>query len=255
MRRLYQRITRVGLVFLALANLTGCLEWVRAYQTYLQLDEFDRHFAITAQDGFTLHFKHPKLYSEDFVLLAKLRASNEQPEADGKLWHYVFRKVDMENRRITPEIQFFFDLRFNKLDKISSWTFSPMFLQIAPAEFLEASFRSLSGAEINEEKQQLKAKAELMEKISAQLPKKAKVVQNLGPPLEITEEEKQEIYYYRFLLDTQGIEPGYEDRAVSEVRLSFDKSSGELTKMSGRFAGLKIAINYRDYQETPEPEI
>jgi hypothetical protein len=222
---------------------------MRAYQTYLQMSEFDRYFSITAKNDFTVHFKNPKLLSEDFVSLAKLHASKEEKTADGgKVWNYIFRKVDKDNKLITPEIHFFFDLTFNKLDKISDWTFSSLFLQIAPAEFLEASFRSLGGAEINEEKQQLRAKAEFKEKIAADLPKKSTVVKHLGEPLEITDEDQQEVYFYKFRLDAKDIEEGYEDRAISEVRLTFDKTTKELIKMSGRFAGLKISINYRDYK-------
>jgi len=249
------RYLRLLLLFTWLGSLTGCLEWMHAYQTYLQMDEFDRYFAITSKDDFTIHFKEPKLYSQDFVALAKLHASSEEKMAEGKTWRYWFRKVDKDNNRVTPEVHFFFDLSFNKLDKIADWTFSPLFLQIAPAEFLEASFRSLGGAEINEEKQQLKAKAELKEKVAADLPKKSQVIKKLGEPLEITDEEKQEVYFYKFLLDTHDIEEGYEERAISEVRLTFDKTGNELIKMSGRFAGLKISINYRDFQEDEDKKV
>ena len=240
---------RLLIVFGFLLTMTGCLYWLRAFQTYQQMSEFDRYFTIISKDDFTVHFKQPKMFSEDFVSLAKLHASHEELTADGKIWRYLFRKVDKDNGVITPEINFFFDLKFNKLDKLTDWTFSPLFLQIAPAAFLEASFRSLGGAEINEEKQQLKAKAGSMEKIAADLPKKAKVVKHLGQPLEITDEEEQETYFYKFILDAKDIEPGYEQSAISEVRLIFDKKTTELVKMSGRFAGLKIAINYRDFKE------
>ena len=253
MSKKFSRFFRLFVIFGVLSTMTGCLYWMRAYQTYLQMDEFDRYFAITVTQDFTVHFKKPILFSEDFVSLAKLHASTEEKTTDGgKVWRYWFRKVDKDNKLITPEIHFYFDLTFNKLDKITEWTFSNLFLQIAPPEFLEASFRSLGGAEINEAKQQLKAKAEFREKISADLPKKAKVLKHLGEPLEITEEDKQEIYFYKFKLDAHEIEEGYEERAISEVRLTFDKTTNELIKMSGRFAGLKISINYRDFQETED---
>ncbi|MGD0959073.1 MAG: hypothetical protein ABSB19_04625 [Methylomonas sp.] len=252
MSKKIRRFLRILLIFGLSTMLTGCLYWMRAYQTYLQIDEFDRYFSVVVKDDFTVHFKAPKMYSEDFVSLAKLHATSEEIYPDGKVWHYLFRKVDKDNQPVTPEIHFFFDLRFNKLDKITDWTFSSLFLQIAPPEFLEASFRSLGGAEINEEKQQLKAKANLMEKISADLPKKAAVVKHLGEPLEISIEPEQEIYLYKFRLDAKEIEEGYEERAISEVRLSFDKNTQELIKMSGRFAGLKISINYRDFKDDEE---
>ena len=156
------RYLRIFLIFSMLISMTGCLHWMRAYQTYRQMNEFDRYFTVSAKDDFTVHFKEPKLFSEDFVALAKLQASSETKTAEGnKLWHYLFRKVDKDNKLVEPEISFYCDLRFGKEDRVNDWTFSKMFLQIAPPEFLEASFRSLGGAEINEEKKQLKAKAEI----------------------------------------------------------------------------------------------
>jgi hypothetical protein len=75
------------------------------------------------------------------------------------------------------------------------------------------------------------------------------VIKQLGEPLEIIEEEKLQIYRYMFKLDAKNIEEGYEDRAISEIKIMFDKNTTELVKMSGRFAGLKISINYRDFLE------
>lgn len=251
MQRLKKRLPHI-ILLASLFTLTGCVEWLHAYQTYVQMDEFDKNFSITAKENFSVNFKDPKLYSEDFVALAKLHASSEETTAEGKNWKYWFRKVDKDNKVVSPEVHFFFDLSFNKLDKITSWTFSSLFLQIAPPEFLEASFRSLGGAEINEAKQQLKAKTADLEKITADLPKKATVIKQLGEPLEITTEQNQEVYFYKFKLDAHEIEEGYEERAMSEVHLTFDKTTHELIKMSGRFAGLKISINYRNFQEEEE---
>ena len=245
-----RRFLRLILVFSLLLSMTGCIEWLHAFQTYLQIREFNQYFTTSAQEDFTVHFKQPKLLTDDFIALARLRPSRETALPNGqKHWRYLFRKVDKNNVLIQPEISFYCDLLFDKEDHVNDWVFSKMFLQIAPAEFLEASFRSLGSGEINEDKKQLKAKAELAEKIAADLPKKAVVVQHLGEPLEITDEEKWQIYRYQFQLDAHQIEEGYEDRALSEVKLMFDHKTQELVKMSGRFAGLKISINYRDFLE------
>lgn len=231
-------------------SLTGCLQWYHALLTYRQMNEFDQYFSVSSNENFTVHFKDPKLTSSDFVALAKLHPTSETVQSDGRiLWHYLFRKVDKHNNLITPEISFYCDLLFGPDHKVNDWIFSKMFLQIAPAEFLEASFRSLGGAEINEGKKQLKAKVELAQKIASDLPKKSVVVKELGEPNEITDEDEFEVYTYLFKLEAKEIEEGYEDRAISEVKLRFDKQTHELVKMSGRFAGLKISINYRDYQE------
>ncbi len=245
----------IALLLLAL-SLTGCAYWWRAYQTYLQMNEFDRYFQVEAADDFTLQFKKPIMYSSDFVSLAKLYPTENNPAKDGRRWRYWFRKVDGNKKLIVPEIKFYSELSFNKEDRITAWSFSSLFLQIAPPEFLEVSLRSIGGAEINKEKMQLKAKTELLDKITAELPKKSAVLAQLGKPLEIKQEKKFEVYVYHFLLDTNNIKEGYEDRALSEVKLSFDKTTQELVKMAGRFAGLKISINYRKFlDEAPDDDL
>ncbi|MGZ4958889.1 MAG: hypothetical protein ACXV7J_06535 [Methylomonas sp.] len=255
MNKKISRLLRLFLIMGALGTMTGCLEWLHAYQTYQQMDEFDRYFAVTSDRDFTVHFKKPKLLSDDFVALGKLRASSEEKIGDSKKWRYWFRKIDQDGIEVAPEISFYLEMVFDKEDKITEWTFSNLFLQIAPPEFLEASFRSLGGAEINEEKQQLRAKTDQMEKIAARLPKKAIVLDKLGPPLEVENQDQQEIYKYHFRLDARRVKEGYEDRTLSEIRLTFDKTTDELIKMSGRFAGLKISINYRNFQETDANQV
>lgn len=233
--------------------LSGCLYWLRAYQVYQQMSDFDRYFSVTATSDFTLHFKVPVLYSEDFVSLSRLYPSEDTPTSEGRRWRYWFRKLDAKNQLISPAISFYSDLYFNPDRQLIAWSFSPLFLQMAPAQFLEVSLRSIGGATIDKDKRQLKANPELLEKIAAKLPKKSAVLAQLGEPLEIIQESDVEIYVYHFKLETPRIEPGYEDRALNEIKISFDKKTQELIRMRGRFAGLKVSINYRKFLE-PEPE-
>ena len=213
------------------------------------MSEFDKYFSVVAKDDFTLEFKKPVMESEDFISLARLRPTEEKPTPEGKHWRYWFRKIDGYKKVIQPEIKFYSDLKFNKNDKISSWSFSPLFLEIAPPKFLEASIRSIGGAEINKDRMQLQGNTDAVEKVAAELPKKATVVAKLGPPFEVKKEKDKEVYVYRFMLDTKTVDDGYEDRAMSEVKLSFDQKTQELVRMAGRFAGLKISINYRKFQD------
>ncbi len=188
-------------------------------------------------------FHYPGLYaSEDF------------PTKEGRRWRYWFRKVDGNDKLIDPEVKFYSDLSFNKEGRIIAWSFSSLFLQIAPPKFLEVSLRSIGGAEIDKEKRQLRANSALLDKISEDLPRKSAVLSQLGKPLEVKDEGDSEVYIYHFLLETHHIEKGYEDRALSEVRISFDKKTQELIRMSGRFAGLKVSINYRKFLDGPGKE-
>lgn len=248
-----KRSLRIVFLLILTSLLSGCMYWVRAYQVYLQMNEFDRNFSVVTSDEFTLRFKEPILYSKDFVSLSKLYASQDDPTPEGRRWRYWFHKVDGNNKLIKPEVKFYSDLNFNKENRLIAWSFSSLFLAIAPPKFLEVSLRSIGGAEIDKEKQQLKANSALLEKISEDLPKKPSVLAQLGDPFEIKDEGEQEIYIYRFLLETHRIEEGYEDRALNEVKITFDKKTQELIRMAGRFAGLKVSINYRKFlNETPD---
>ena len=249
-----KKIPLISVLIFALL-LTGCVYWLRAFQVYQQMDEFDKNFAIVVTDEFTLQFKDPILYSKDFVSLSKLQPSDDSVTPNGRKWRYLFRKIDKDGNLIKPEINFYSDLHFNKENKLTAWSFSSLFLQIAPPKFLEVSLRSIGGAEIDKEKHQLKANSALLEKISDDLPKKSAVVAKLGEPLEIKDESEQEIYIYHFLLETHQIEKGYEDRALNEVKITFDKKTQELTRMAGRFAGLKVSINYKKFlAEQPDAD-
>lgn len=237
---------RLFALILLASLLSGCVYW-RLYLTKLQMEEFDRNFAIEVGDHFVWRFKDPLLYSGDFIELSKLQPTSSESNGTGKLQHYRFYKADSYLQPAKPSVEFMFDLSFNGDDLLTAWSFSPVFLQIAPPEFLEVSIRSLAGAEINEEKRQLKADTSSISKIAAKFPKKTEVLARLGPPLTIEREKAEEIYIYHFLLKTPNIEKGYEDRALSEVRLTFDGATQDMVKMSGRFAGLKISIDYRKF--------
>lgn len=229
-------------------SLTGCAYWWRAYQTYQQMGEFDKYFNVVVSDDFTLQFKEPVMQSEDFVALGRLRPSEEKPTKDGKHWRYWFRKVDGYKKIVQPEVKFYSDMNFNQKDKLTAWSFSPLFLEIAPPKFLEVSLRTIGGAEIDKANMSLHGNPDMVKKIADDLPKKSVVVAKLGHPFEIKKEKGQEIYIYRFLLDTKTIDEGYEENALNEVKLTFDNKTQELTKMAGNFAGLKVSINYKEFQ-------
>jgi len=242
-------------LLLLVSTLTGCFDWIRAYQTYLQMDDFDENFSITVADEFNIYFKDPILYSDDFISLSKLQPSSIWMENGRVSWRYLFRKIDEQGGLVQPEIKFYFDLDFNEEDRLMQWSFSPLFLQIAPAEFLEASIRSLGDATINKETRQLRANADLVDKISSELPNKAQVIIQMGKPMSIKDKGKLEQYRYHFLLDTHDIEEGYEDRALCVMKLTFEKETGSLVKMAGRFAGLKVSIDYRKYLDKQQEKL
>ena len=225
-------------------QLTGCVYW-RLYQTKVQMEEFNHNFAILVDEDFTLTFKQPLIFSDDVLYLTKLQPTQKKQQNTEQSWKYVFRKVDDQNRVLQPEIKFHWGMTFDQNQLMTSWSLSSLFLQIAPAEFLERSIRSLASAEIFTVSKQVKADLDVVEKVSAVLPKRLDIERHLGEPLSTEQRKDKLVYRYRFLLDSPDIETGYEERAISIIKLYFDNESDDLIKMSGRFAGLKIAIDYR----------
>jgi len=246
-----RKLRLIGVLILV-ASLTGCLYWLRLYQVYLQLNQFDENFSISTEQNFTLHFNHPLLQDSDFIDLARLYPTENNPDKNGRQWRYWFRKVDTHGKVIIPEIKFYSELSFNEDKKLVAWTFSSLFLAMTPPKFLEISLRSIAGANIDKENKQLKANTDLIGKINAPLPKQTQIIAQLGAPLEIKDEPEQEVYVYHFLLDSPRIESGYESNALNEVKLSFDKKTHELFNMAGNFAGLKISIDYRKFLESSQ---
>ena len=134
MKTLIKKSSFVAILFVAL-TLTGCVYWLRAFQVYQQMNDFDKHFAIVVTDEFTLQFKEPILYSKDFVSLSKLYPTDDSPTPNGRKWRYWFRKIDKDGNLIKPVVSFYTDLYFNKESKLTAWSFSSLFLQIAPPKF------------------------------------------------------------------------------------------------------------------------
>ncbi|MEN8261332.1 MAG: hypothetical protein ABFS02_12250 [Pseudomonadota bacterium] len=247
-KRRHQPCRRGSLIVAFLAaltlSLTGCV-WSRLYETKTQLAHFDDHFRVEVQDRFILSFKDPVLYSSDFAYLTKLKASRIQRAQNGKTWYYDFFKIDDDGRGIDPAISFAFELKFNAEDRLSVWAFSPVFLAMMPPEFLEISLRSLGTAEIVKSKKQLRADPNAILKADAIPPTREKIERRFGLPLKIRKKPNALLYIYHFRLITSEIEEGYEDRALTKLKLYFNPESDHLVRMSGRFAGLKLSIDYR----------
>lgn len=242
-RAFFGGLRLAGVACLAL-SLTACV-WSRLYETKMQLARFDEFFRVHVEDRFILSFKDPVLYSSDFAYLAKLKASRIEPALNGDTWYYDFFKIDDAGRQADPEISFAFELKFNLEDRLSVWRFSPVFLTMMPPEFLEMSLRSLGAADIVRSKRQLRAGPEALPKTDALPPTRRQIEGRFGLPVARQKAPERLRYVYHFRLRSSEIEPGFEDRAFTELKLDFDPQTEYLVKMSGRFAGLKLSIDYR----------
>jgi hypothetical protein len=244
---LVRAIGRAALFVPLLALLSGCV-WLRLLDTKRQIEEFDRHFYVESGEHFVLHFLHPRLYSDDFVTLAGVKPSLVAPLAAGQRWRLNFRKIDAQGTATSISANdMAFDLFFNPANLLIRWDFPPEFLAMAPAEFLEASLRSLGKAEINEGKQQLSADASLLPRVKIALPELPQIVKTLGEPVGVENRPDGQLYVYRYLLDGEAVDAAHEKNRKAVVKLLFDPATRRLLKMSARIVGLKVSIDYRRF--------
>lgn len=232
---------RVLIIFLLVFSLVGCV-WLRLLSLKYQLEKFDENFTTEVSDHFTLVFKNPVLLSGDFVELAHLQPTSREQTAEGSRWIQAFHKIDGQGK-LQPGVDFYFTLDFDQEDYLTRWDFSKIFMTMVPAQFFEDSIRSLAKGKVDEASHKFRVDPKDRAKITVKPPTLREITAVLGEPLEKSVEEGKNVYLYRFQVDTPRIDKEYEDRRHTDVRLYFDPKTDELTKMGGRFIGLKIAIN------------
>lgn len=236
-----KRLARLLLLLLLLHSLAGCV-WLRLLELKNQLGNFDENFATEASDHFTLVFKHPMLLNGDFIELAKLEPTSKSPTPWGSRWVQAFHKIDGQGRQ-QPGVDFFFTLDFDRDDYLTRWDFSKVFMAMVPARFFEDSIRSLAKGKYDEASKKFKVDPKDRATITVKPPTVREIVAALGEPLQKAEDGGKTVYLYRFQVDSPYIDKDYQDRRFTDVLLFFDPKTQELTRMGGRFIGLKINIS------------
>lgn len=247
-------VIRVLVLIMMTGSITGCV-YLRLLEFKRQLADFDQYFQVEAGDDFTLIFKKPILYRDDFNYLTKLQPSGTEHLPSGTRSFYEFKKIDSEGRIAEPHVDLRLTLNFNKDDILTHWTYSPIFLAMVPAEFLEVSLRSLGSSKINRSKRQVKADLSKMGEIKAQVPTKNDIGSVLGAPLQVIPRENEERLLYRFKLQTTTEEQDAEERQFTLVKLDFNSQTQQLLKVSGRFVGMKLSVDYRKFQQKSSTEL
>jgi len=231
------------IIVFVLLQLSGCV-YLRLLELKNQFKDFDEYIEISSDQSFSLIFKEPVLRKEDIRDLSKLNPTKIITTNEGEEWVYRFVKQDNNELSVKSNpVTLVFRFKFNHRGKLEQWYFPDTFLAIVPAEFLEASLRSLGSATIFKLSRQLKADVTQI-KTSSKPPNQNTVQQVLGQPHQIVDKNNIQRYLYRFHLITDWVEEGYEERKIALVKLDFIPKSQLLVRASPRFAGLKISINY-----------
>ena len=241
MVRLPNYLSRLLVLVLLLTSLSACV-WLRLLELKNQLANFDENITTESSDHFTLVFKNPVLINDDFVTLAKLQPTSKQQTPTGSRWIQAFHKIDVKGN-LQPGIDFFFTLEFDQEDRLTRWDFSKLFMTMVPAQFFEDSIRSLAKGKVDETNHRFKVDPKDRAKILVKPPTLQQIKDAMGEPVDTGKDDGKNVYVYRFLVDSPWIDPDYQDRRITDVYLYFEPKTNELTRMGGRFIGLKININ------------
>ncbi|QXP83762.1 hypothetical protein ABZN20_04480 [Methylococcus sp. ANG] len=227
-------------------TLFGCV-WLRLLEVKNQLDDFDDHFKVVSTDHFLLEFLHPVLYADDFRELTRMEPTRIETLPKGSRWHVLFEKIDMNGKPDPGHQDLEFVLSFNSKSRLAVWDFPPPFLAAAPPQFLEASLRSLGKGEIFQDQRQLKVDPKDLPQIDAEFPNQARVKEGLGAPALELDHEDGRLWVYRYRVNTPHIEDDEGNRRIALARFWFDPASKTLRKFTGKFIGLKLSIDYRNF--------
>lgn len=247
----FKRLPILSVALLLILGLSGCV-WLRLLELKSQLADFDHHVRVEVADRhFILHLLKPVVTSEDFLYLTKLHPTRRETLPQGHRDYLVFHFDPAATKhQATKTISY--TLSFDAEQKLTDFDFSPLFLEIAPPAFLEASIRALGSGKVDQGKKQLKVDPEHLPKLTAQLPHRKDVLNAMGPPAEDFVYEGLRILLYRFKADAEPVEPEYEKRRLAEAKLFFDPATDELVRLAGKFAGLKLAVDYRKFSQFRE---
>jgi len=240
------RLRSCGLLVLLL-GLVGCV-YLRLLEVKNQLRDFDGYFRVEVTDQFVLRFRHPVLFSDDFVYLTQLEPTRTEQHPLGARWFVDFHKLDSRGQIESPRKTLTFTMTFDTASKLTSFAFSPLFLAMAPPEFLEASIRSMGKGKVDTDRRQLRVDPQDLPKIRAKLPTRRVITDIFGKPAAQMNMEEGLFYLYHFVVDAHPVEDKSPGKGIAEVKLLFDPSTEELTRMAGKFVGLKLKINYRNLQ-------
>jgi hypothetical protein len=225
--------------------LSGCV-WFRLLEIKNQLADFDENMRIEVVDKhFIVHFKSPVLLSEDFIYLSKLNPTRIETLPDGSYRWYLDFHLDPAKTQDQKTKVVSFIMTYTREHKLEAFDFSPLFVEMAPVAFLEASIRSIGLGKIDQDKRQLKVDPEDLPKLVADLPKSADITKVMGPPELVLRENGLKVLVYHFKSDSKAIDPEFEERRIAEAKLFFDPAKDEMLGLKGRFAGLKLSIDYR----------
>lgn len=245
--RLFRRCSAFVLLLLLTLGMQGCV-WLRLLEVKNQLTEFDQHFRVDTQQGFQLRFLEPVLYGSDLTGLARMDPTHKSNHPAGQEWEFYFAKEPILDDPQPQDLQLYCTI--NPAEKVQALRLAPIFLQLAPARFLEHSIRSLASANVDARKRHLHADTKTLAQAELKPPTYDHLLSKLGTPhFDKFQGEKWIVSYYYRLQSNTAIQ---EEKTQAEVHLFFDQETRRLNRFRAQFARLKLSVNYREIADAYE---
>jgi hypothetical protein len=217
-----RRVLACGLAAAALL-LGGCV-FLRLLQLKLQLDDFDRNFAVATSDGLVITCHRPVMRPDD------VRWFGAKPETitrsgTAEHWHLRMVKelppgtVEAARYDILLELTFV-DGRLNRVKVPEEY-----FAAVPKVAILEL-IRSLGRGAVDQGSRSIEAS---VAHAGPARPTLSSVHQLLGAPSELSTVGPRTLRRYRFRPATTEPEPG-----VFDLTMTFDTASGDLRRMDSR---------------------
>lgn len=223
----------------SLLLITGCV-YMRLYKVQNQLNDFDTNFELSDKGGLGLIFLNPVLQSGDMVWLMKNSPIQKEKNGQGEMWTYIFEKQYLTGagEGHVYDIPILMLMQNEMLKEI---IFPERFLKYISIPLLKKMFSSMGEAEIN--KLSKSASSIFRGSNPEEIPGIENIVDTLGKPYSIEEEDKTTKYTYLYYLKNGSSEP-QSDYFEFETEFEFNKESKTLEKARGTIRGLSMSLDF-----------
>lgn len=223
----------------SLLLVTGCV-YMRLYKVQNQLNDFDTNFELSDKGGLVLIFLKPVLESGDMVWLMKNGPLKKEKNGQGEMWTYIFEKQYLTGAG-EGHVYDIPILVLMQNEMVKEIIFPERFLKYISIPLLKKMFSSMGEAEIN--KLSKSASSIFRGSNPEEIPGIENIVDTLGKPYSIEEEDETTKYTYLYYLKNGASEPR-SDYFEFETEFEFNKESKTLEKARGKIRGLSMSLDF-----------
>lgn len=234
-----KRLIARSILLASILLVTSCV-YMRLYKMQNQFTDFDTNFELSDKRGLGLVFLNPVLESGDMVWLMKNEPLRKEENGEGEMWTYLFEKQyltgDGEGNEYDIPI-----LVLIEAGMVKEIIFPERFLKNISIPVLKKMFSSMGEAEVN--KLSKSASSMFQGDAPGEIPGMENIVDTLGKPYSIEEEEETTKYTYLYYLKNGESSP-VRDYFEFETEFVFDNGSKSLEKATGTIRGMSMSLDF-----------